>query len=459
MLAVVVSPLGGVRIGGAAALPILSRWNWFSITLCTTIATGILFWGVAEPIMHFNGPPAFSGAEARTPEAARFSLATLYLHWSFTPYAMYAAPALAFALAYYNFGRPYSLSAPMRFAIGDAAKGKGAAFLDAIALFALTAGVAASLGAGMMTLADGLASTFGLPDGPLARLIVSMAIVMTFVVSSISGLQRGIRILSDVNIRFFFLLAAFVLFAGPTIKILSASAAGVGEYAATFLPRSAPLPGAGDDQWRRDWTMFYFANWAAWAPITALFLGRISVGYTVREFVLFTMVLPAVFGVVWMSIFGGAAIGIDEASGGAVTAALEARGPEGVIYAVLGALPLAAVMVAIFLFTTFVSFVTAMDSNTHSIASVCLAPERQAEEAAGEGLWIKVFWGVLIGAVAWLMTATNGVDGVRMLSNLGGAPGLLILIGSLVALARLMAQPAAAINQHPDARGASDAPR
>ncbi|MEO1014091.1 MAG: BCCT family transporter [Pseudomonadota bacterium] len=459
VIAAAVSPLGGVRIGGAKARPILSRWNWFSITLCTTIATGILFWGVAEPIMHFNAPPSFSDAEARSVAASQFSLSTLYLHWSFTPYAMYAVPALAFALAYYNFGRSYSLSAPLRFAIGDAATGRGAEILDAIALLALVAGVAASLGAGMMTLADGLAAGFGAPDGPIARLIVSLLIVLTFVASSVTGLQRGIRILSDVNVRFFFLLAAFVFIAGPSLHIVKSAAGAVGEYASTFLPRSLAAPGAEDEQWRRDWTMYYFANWAAWAPITALFLGRIAVGYTVREFLLFTMVFPASFGVVWMSIFGGAVIGIDQTSGGAMTAALEARGPEGVIYAVLGELPLAAIMGAIFLFTTFISFVTAMDSNTHSIASVCSPASRQSDEAPGEGLWIKIFWGVLIGAVAWLMTATNGIDGVRMLSNLGGAPGMLIIFGSVVALVRLMARPASSINQHPNARAASEAPR
>lgn len=237
--------------------------------------------------------------------------------------------------------------------------------------------------------------------------------------------------------RLFFLLVAFVFITGPTRDILDLGASAARDYAVDFLPRSLGLIVGEDTAWKRDWTVFYFANWLAWAPITALFLGRIALGYTVREFIIFTMALPALFGVVWMAIFGGAAIDTDLANGGALTAALDAEGPEAVAYALFAFLPFTGFVVACFLFTTFVSFVTAMDSNTHSIASVCLKAQRQSDEPKGAGLWIKIFWGVLIGSVAWVMTATNGVDGVRTLSNLGGAPGLLIILGCGAALIRL----------------------
>jgi choline-glycine betaine transporter len=437
MASIFVSPLGGVRIGGANAKPLLKRWNWFAITLCTTIATGILFWGTAEPLFHFNDPPGFAHADGRTEPAATFALSTLYMHWAITPYSIYAVPGLAFALAYYNLNSSYSLSGPLSVVFGRFARGPGGAVIDAAALFALVAGVAASLGAGVMTLAGGLGAITGLGDGVVIRLAITGAIVATYVASSISGLQRGIKFLSDINIRFFFLLVVFVLLAGPTAAILRLGAESVFAYGRDFLPRSLNLGLGADAEWSRDWTIFYYANWLAWAPITALFLGRISVGYTVREFILFNLVLPAAFGMAWMTIFGGATLNLDAATGGVLTAALNAEGPEAVMYALLDRLPLTAFFAAAFVFTTFISFVTAMDSNTHSIASVCLKVRRQTDEVKGEGLWIKIFWGVLIGAVAWVMTATNGVDGIRMLSNLGGAPGLLILIGCGAVLIRL----------------------
>ncbi len=435
---VYVSPLGRVRIGGENAKPILSLWNWFAITLCTTIATGILFWGTAEPIFHLNGPPGFAGAEANSPEAARFALASLYFHWAITPYAIYSAPALAFALAYYNLGAAYSLSAPLSLAMGGAAKGAGAAIIDAIALFALVAGVAASLGAGVLTLVGGVASVTGLADTPFLRFIILVGIVVTFIASSVSGLHRGIRFFSDMNVRLFLLLAAFVFIAGPTWKVLTLGADAFVHYITEFLPRSLRTGGDADAEWVRSWTFFNFANWAAWAPITALFLGRIAVGRTVREIIHMNLLAPALFGVFWMTIFGGAALTMDQSNAGAMSAALKTEGPEGIIYAMFQLLPFAGIVIAVFLTTTFVSFVTAMDSNTHSIASVCMTARRQEDETQGAGLWVKLFWGVLIGAVAFIMTATNGVAGVRMLSNLGGAPGLLILIGSMAALCRLI---------------------
>ncbi|MBB5517756.1 BCCT family transporter [Amphiplicatus metriothermophilus] len=438
MAIVFVSPLGGARIGGRDARPVLKRWNWFAITLCTTIATGILFWGVAEPLFHFNAPPGFAQAPARSDAAARFALSTLYMHWAITPYSIYAVASLAFALAYYNCNGAYSLSGPLRLVFGRAMEGPAGALIDAAALFALVAGVAASLGAGVMTLASGLGGAVGVPDGAPLRLATTALIVAAYVGSSVSGLQRGIKYLSDLNIRLFFALVLFVLIAGPTWAVLSLGGESALAYARDFLPRSLDLGLGEDSAWSRDWTIFYFANWLAWAPITAMFLGRIAVGYTVREFILISLAAPALFGMVWMTVFGGAALNIDRETQGALTAALDGGGPEAVMYALLGALPLTMIATLVFVFSTFVSFVTAMDSNTHSIASVCLKARRHENEPKGARLWIKIFWGVLIGAVAWVMTSTKGIDGVRMLSNLGGVPGLVILIGCGAALVRLM---------------------
>lgn len=425
---VAASPLGGVRIGGPDAKPILSRWSWFSITLCTTIAIGILFWGAAEPMFHVNAPPDYTGIDPNTNAAARFALSSMFMHWTFTPYAIYTVPALAFALAHYNLGKPYSLSGPLSLVFGRAMSGRAGALIDAVGLYALVAGVAASLGAGVMTLSGGLESVAGVNDSTGLRLAVTIAIVSLFVASSISGLQRGIKFLSDVNTRFFFALALFVLVAGPTAQILALGAESAGEYVMKFIPRSLALGERAGDAWTRDWTVFYFANWLAWAPVTALFLGRISLGYTVREFIVFNLAAPALFGGFWMMVFGGAAIGLDSAEGGALSAALDSRGPEAVIYALFDAMPFSQPVISVFILLTFISFVTAMDSNTHSITSVCLKAMRPNERRPRAERWIKVFWGGLIGAVAFIMTSTTGIDGVRTLSNLGGLPGLFILI-------------------------------
>ena len=426
------SPLGRVRIGGADAEPILSKWNWFSVTLCTTIAIGILFWATAEPVFHLNGPPKGLGIAPGSAEAAEFAMTSLFMHWSFTPYAIYCVPGLAFALAYYNLGKDYSLSGPLSLVFGPRLKGIGSDIIDALALFALVAGVAASLGAGMMSISGGIAKVTGIANTPLLQGLVTIAIVGAFVISSVAGLQRGIRVLSDINIKFFFGLCLFVFIAGPTLYILESGWQGLQNYAAEFLPRSVGM-GVGDDKaWAQDWTVFYWANWLAWAPITALFLGRISRGYTVRQYITVNFFLPSLFAIIWMSIFGGAAMHIDLAEAGVLNEALARFGPESIAYEVLARYPFASLLMAVFVFVSFISYVTAADSNTEAIAGVCQkTPADHNIEAASTGhstTVIKIILAFFIGAAAYVMTAFSGIDGVRMMSNLGGLPALILVL-------------------------------
>ncbi len=432
-----VSPLGRVRIGGPEATPLLGRWSWFSITLCTTIAIGILFWATAEPLFHLNAPPAASGIASGSDEAASFAMTSLFMHWSFTPYAIYTVPSLAFALAYYNLGRDYSLRGPLSLVLGRGVRGVGGDIIDTVAIFALIAGVAATLGVGMKSIASGLAAAFGLSSGPITQAGVTIVIVLTFVISSITGLKRGIRILSDINTRFFFLLALFILVVGPTGAIVARGLTGFAEYMAEFVSRSLGLGADYDALWAQAWTVFYWANWLAWAPVTAMFLGRIARGYTVRSFIVVNFWAPAVFGILWMSIFGGTALEIDLAEGGVLRDLLATRGPEAIAYAVFERFPLSALLVAVFVFLSFISYVTAADSNTEAIASVCRLNNDHDSEAVDHGvsnIRIKVALALFIGAAAWALTAYSGIDGVRMLSNLGGLPALALVLLMNVAL-------------------------
>jgi len=172
--------------------------------------------------------------------------------------------------------------------------------------------------------------------------------------------------------------------------------------------------------------------------VTALFLGRISIGYTVREFILFNLLIPALFSIFWMSIFGGAAISLNWESDGALITALGELGPEAVVYALLEALPLFSVVGVVFLLTVFISFVTAMDSNTYSITGLCIKSSLDEEKRGPLELRLKIFWGMLIGSLSFIMTATTGIEGVRLLSNLGGVPGLVVLIISGILLLKMV---------------------
>ncbi|MCA1751380.1 MAG: BCCT family transporter, partial [Flavobacteriales bacterium] len=212
--AVPFTPLGRLKIGGAEAVPFLSKTKWFAIVLCTTVATGILFWATAEPIFHFAEPPENSGIEPESADAAQFSLATLFLHWSFSPYAIYTVPALVFAVGYYNKKKAYSVGSAL-FSLPFAGGRKSGIGLDNLSLFALVMGMAASLGAGILTLKGGLDRSFdtGMHDTAVSGLI-ALSIVAAFTISASTGLMKGIKNLSLLNFYIFIALMIFIVLTG-----------------------------------------------------------------------------------------------------------------------------------------------------------------------------------------------------------------------------------------------------
>ena len=302
------SPLAKVRIGGKAAKPFLTKWKWFSITLCTTIATGILFWGTSEPLFHLHTPPQGLGIEPNSIESMRFSMSTLFMHWTLIPYGIYTAAGLLFALVYYNLKRPFSLGSMLYPIFGTKTEGGIGRTIDAICLYSLVAGMAASLGTGILTISGGLNTLYGIESSTFLLTIITLVIVATFILSAISGLMKGIQLLSDWNIKLFFGLAIFVFICGPSLFIIKIGVEGIGEFLQTFFQRSLYVGLSPEDNWSESWTIFYWANWLAWASVSALFLGRLAKGYTVREFIHFNLLYPSIFGGIWMMIFGGTSL-------------------------------------------------------------------------------------------------------------------------------------------------------
>ncbi|MCG8307844.1 MAG: BCCT family transporter [Cytophagales bacterium] len=414
------SRIGKIKIGGKSAEPLLSKWRWFSIILCTTIAVGILFWGASEPLYHLSSPP-----KGRSGDPG-FAMSAIFMHWSITPYAIYTIPALLFALGFYNYDRDYSLGAMLFPIMGFHLNRWIIVALDVICLFALAAGMSAVLGVGMLTLAGGTTSFLDTVDKSVLLGIICIAIVATFTVSAASGLLKGIRILSGINVSIFIIISLFVFAAGPTSFIIDNAWGGIKHFAVNFVPHSLSTGAYGDKKWMHSWTTFYWANWMAWAPITALFLGRISYGYTVRQFILFNWLIPAFFGILWMSIFSGFSIFLEVHKQAGLLPILYEKGPDVIIYQIFEHLPFAGLLSGLFLFTVFLSYVTAADSNTEAMSSISTRGINPTTTNAPKS--IKFSWGILIGLVAWVMVSYSGVDGVRILSNLGGLPSLFLMV-------------------------------
>lgn len=425
------SPLGHVRLGGEGAKPLLKPLDWIAVALGINTAVGILFWATAEPIYHLTQPPASLGLAASSPEARTFALSTLYMHWAFTPCALYTLPAVIFAFAFYNMKAPFSLLACLAPLTNGRPCRRLGQVLDSICLFSLLTGMAASLGTGILTLAGGLEHSFGMPSDDSTYVLVGGVIVVTFLASSISGLDRGIKWLSLINLKLFIALAALAVAFGPASLMWQWGSEAITEYTSTFWARSLLTEFSPGDPWPNSWTVFYYAVWLAWAPMTAIFMGRIGRGYTVRQFLVVNLLIPSVFAVVWMTIFGSTSLEI-EAANQSMSKLLAERGPEALIFAVFQSYPYAKWIIGGFLFTAFISYVTSADSNTTvmaGITSVGICPE-----CPEPGVALKVIWGALLGAISVIMLCHSGVDGIRTLSYLGGLPALLFEIAAMISL-------------------------
>ena len=452
-----VSKFGDVRIGGKDAKPKLKMWNWFAITICTTIAVGALLWATAEPMAHFINPPKSKGIEPASAESARFALSTMFLHWSFTPYAIYAVASLMFAFAYYNMRKPFSLGSPLSPLLGDRVSGVPGKLIDAVCLYALVAGMAATLGGGILTIAGGLnhlSDSFD-PESKWLRGLIALAIIATFIVSSASGLMNGIRILSSINTYALFAMGIFIFIFGPaTLFVLNFGLESFGVYLTHFfemnlfsdtveVQQMVEVTEGKATPWTHSWTIFYWAVWIAWTPITACFLGQIAYGRTVREFMLVNFILPSLFAIAWMSIFSGTAIYLEIENPGMLTSIYPGDGTggnaEAVIFKVFEFVPFTFLMVVFFVLSTFICFVTSADSNTTAMAGIS-STGITPENSEGNVL-IKIAWGVTVGLVAWVMITFADVEGIKTLSILGGFPVSFLMIAMILSLFKVTLDP------------------
>lgn len=433
------SPLGNVKIGGPKAQPLLNKKSWFAITLCTTIAAGILFWGTAEPIWHLAYPPASLGIEPMSPEAAKFAMETLFLHWTFVPYAIYAVPTIVFAFAYYNMKRSFSVGSEISPILGNRDQHKFDTVIDAVVLFSVAAAISASFGTAVMNMGGGINALFDINNGKGLWIIITIFGTIAFIISSGTGLFKGIKILSDINVYIYYIIIAAIILLGPTVYMFSLGTEAFGGFLTNIFDKALFTGAAASDTWASGWTTFYWSNWMAWAPVTAVFLARISYGYTVKEVITMNFVIPSVFSAIWMTVLGGTAINFQMTGKVDILKIMNEQGSAAAGYAVLDNLPFSKLLIAIYLIAVFISFITATDSTTNAMASICTEGIKDGKQEAP--LSIKVIWGVIVGAVSLIFISTLGIDGIKMLSYLGGFPALFLGILSIISLIYIMKNP------------------
>lgn len=428
-VALVLLPVGKVRLGGANARPEYSRPSWFAMLFAAGMGIGLMFWSVAEPVAYYT---AWSGtplnAPARTPEAASAAMGATMFHWGFHPWAIYAVVAVAIGFFTFNMGLPLSLRAAFFPLLGNNVRGWWGHLVDVIAVLATIFGLATSLGLGAIQSASGLHFLTGAEN--TVDLQVWIIIVVSFITmfSVWRGIDRGMKVLSNITMVLATTLMVFLAFAGGINDYFGWLGTAAADYAAHLLPLSNWIS-REDESWFHGWTVFYWAWWISWSPFVGIFIARISKGRTVRELVTAVLIVPTLVTLLWMAAFGGNALaqatgGIGELANGITDVSLP-------LFQMLANLPLTSITSAIAVMLVLVFFVTSADSGSQVIHSITAGgiidgPPRQ-----------KVFWAALVGVIAAILLSAGGTDALNALQAgavTTGLPFTIVLLVMMIGL-------------------------
>lgn len=438
------SKVGNIKLGGEKAKPILSNWNWFAICLCGGIATGLVFWGIAEPVTHYMDPIPGLGYEAGTSEAALTSLATTYFHWGFVPYATYAVAGVGIGIATYNMKLPYRVSSALYPIFGKKSFGWIGTVMDILCLFGLAGGVSASLGEAALQLGAGLGLLNIVDPNKYVWMVIVIAIVITFIISSYTGIGRGVRFLSDCNAKLYIGMLVFILICGPTRYILAMGFEALGIHVDLFARQITYLGAHDGDQWPIWWTINYWSWWIAYMALMGMFLAKIAQGRTLKQFMMCNFVLPSVFGIIWFAVFGVSAINIQQVQGG-LWEAMGELGTEASVFLFFEHFPLSKVMSVIFLITAFLSIVTLADSMTTTISSLSI--EQDDAASVEPPAKVKIFWGLTIASMGLvnIITASDTgevscIDATKQLAIVSAFPLLFAMTLLTIATIKMLVQ-------------------
>ncbi|NGN64655.1 BCCT family transporter [Streptomyces sp. A7024] len=451
---IALSRYGRLRLGKDGEEPEFNNLAWIAMMFSAGMGIGLMFFGVGEPLQHYVDPPPSSGAQPQTDAAARAAMEYSFFHWTLHPWAIYGITALALAYAAYRKGRGNRISAVLVPLIGERrADGWPGRCVDLLAVFATVFGTATSLGLGALQIAEGLNLTAGVKASTALSLIIIASLSAAFVVSAMSGLNKGVKWLSTINIALAALLMAFVFIFGPTVYILDSIPASVGSYMDHLLQMSTRTGAFTDASWLGTWTIFYWAWWLSWAPFVGTFLARISRGRTIREFLLGVLLVPSSATIVWFCTMGGSAIRLDQ-KGTADMATAAKDGAEASLFALLKALPLGVVTswIAIVLVMTY--FVTSADSASLVMGSLT------SRGALHPQTWVSVAWGVLMAAVAAVLLVAGGLNSLQTATILVALPFVVVMLVVVWALLKeLRDDPGAGPPRHHAMHGLKDAVR
>ncbi|WP_298525091.1 BCCT family transporter [uncultured Christiangramia sp.] len=412
------SKFGNMRIGGQGAKPEFKTGSWFAMLFSAGMGIGLLFFGVGEPVMHFNSPPTeVAGTATAAQEAMNFT----FLHWGFHAWAVYALVGLSLAYFTYSRGLPLTIRSIFYPFLGDRIYGRIGDVIDIFAVLATLFGLATSLGFGVQQIASGLNHVFGLPDGITTQVIIIGIVTLIATTSVVLGVDKGVKILSEWNMRIAVVLLILALILGPTLFIFRSFVQNTGSYLYNFLEISTWSETYTNGTWQNDWTVFYWGWWIGWSPFVGMFIARISKGRTIREFILGVLLVPAIVTFFWMSAFGSVAIEQIMSGNNVLSEAVNADIATA-LFVFFQDYPLSMVInvVAILLIAGF--FITSSDSGSLVIDS--LTTGGKIDAPVGQ----RIFWAVTEGAVAAVLLIGGGLQALQTATIVTGLPFAIILM-------------------------------
>ena len=429
-LCVAFSSLGHIRLGPDHASPDYSFESWFAMLFSAGMGIGLLFFGVAEPVMHYVDPPEGTG---ETWQSARTAMELSFFHWGLHAWAIYVVVGMALAYFCFRVGLPLTIRSALYPIIGDRIYGPIGHVVDVFAVIGTLFGVATSLGFGVAQINAGLAYLFDLPTGTRVQIVLIALITAAATLSVVSGLDRGIKRLSELNMILAVLLLITVIAAGPTLLIFNSYVENIGNYLQAIFARSLDLKVyEGDDGWLGAWTIFYWGWWVSWSPFVGMFIARISRGRTIREFVLGVLLVPSLVSFLWFTAFGNSALFLELAGNGAGIAAAVSDNMPVALFKFLENLPLAQVtsFVAVILVITF--FVTSSDSGSLVIDIITVGGKTET------AVWQRVFWAVLEGAVAAILLLAGGLGALQTAAIASALPFTVVILFATYGLIRAL---------------------
>ena len=438
-VAVMVTPLGKIKLGGPNAKPKFSYIQWFGISLCTGIGAGVVFWGAAEPLLFAMEPSPSTGLASGSNAAVLWSMLHCFLQWGLTPYASCVIMGMILSYVILNMGAPFKASSLLVPIFGKKVIGSHwCDAFDAISAFALTAAVAGGLGYGAMQLSAAVKEFAGVEPNMTIYAAIILVMFVFYNASAISGLRNGITKLSNWNTQFFFILLLFVLLAGPTTYICNLFTESLGEYLNEFFAASlytAPYPDS--ELWPQSWDMYWWVDWMAYAPLLGLFMVRVAYGRTLREFILIEWLFPALFGIVWFAVFGGTILHAQIFDGVDFYSIYQESGAEALTIKMFDVLPFGTIAKILMLIIITISLVTQCDSMTVTLSGMCMEDSDENTEAP---VPLKLFWGVVFAAVALVFTVLGGINGVKTIKSFAGIPLTFICLAVTLGFLRYMAK-------------------